>query len=102
MFLLITLTMYHLYLGLAFVNKRFKSMSEVYLRQRRAHWVFIIMCVSTALAIPVHCIYTEALEMLSVIFGIVFSALVFTAYVIVTYKLWVQIRKLEGMEKEKR
>ena len=50
-FMLITLTMYHLYLGLAFVNQRFKKMSDVYRRQNIAFWIFSILSLLVILTI---------------------------------------------------
>ena len=44
-FLLVTLTMYHLYLGLAYVNQK-KTMDEVRLKQKHAKWLFYPFFVS--------------------------------------------------------
>ena len=41
---LITLTMYHLYLGLSFVNQKYKKMSDVYKRQKIGRCIYTIFC----------------------------------------------------------
>ena len=46
---LVTLTMYHLYLGLAFVNKKYESMQNVRRKQVIALIVFILMCIANLL-----------------------------------------------------
>ena len=46
---LVTLTMYHLYLGLAFVNRKYESMQ--YVRQKKviANTLFLLLCTTCLL-----------------------------------------------------
>ena len=46
---LVTLTMYHLYLGLAFVNRKYDSMQNVRQKQVIAQTVFITLCTTCLL-----------------------------------------------------
>ena len=48
-YLLLTLTMFHLYLGLAFVNRKYKSMREVHCIKDKAAILFFTMCIISVL-----------------------------------------------------
>ena len=91
-FCMITLTMYQLYLGLAYVNKEYKSMCVV--RQKKScalNWFIFIFILDVLFLAPL-CVSNEWAQLVGNSLELILSLIVFTVSNIIFCKLQKQMK----------
>ena len=103
LYVLVTLTMYHLYLGLAFVNQK-KTMIEVNRKKKYAeigYYIFFALFLLTAV-IRIALIHGDDWMTTVAYSSQATATLAFIVYCYTIIKLRIEINLLEGMEQERK
>lgn len=98
LYLLVTLTMYHLYLGLTFVNRK-KTVEEIHRSKKVAEIVFLVLLAITVLIATARATFLNGPEWIkfSAVGNLAFADLLFIGYVVVIVNLRRQMKMLQGM-----